>query len=84
MEEEILCKKWKEITCKSWREGTYAYTTFYVDGKEIKTISEHKNECGVEEFNNLPDNEEDAKVEDITGNTPYWLDEEMRRQEEVE
>ncbi len=65
----------KKITCKSWKEGTYAHTIFYVDGKELKTISGNKNQCGVEWFNNLPEEEESAVIEDITGNTPSWLDE---------
>jgi len=65
----------KTITSKSWKYGTYAHTIFYSDGEEIKTISDHKNQCGDEWFNNLPEDEESAEIEDITGNTPSWLDE---------
>jgi len=65
----------KTITSKSWKEGTNAHTIYYADGEEIITISEHENECGVGWFTNLPENIESAEVEDITGNTPSWLDE---------
>jgi hypothetical protein len=72
----------KTITEKSWKEGTYVHTTYYVDGEEFKTISEHKNQCSVEYFNNLPESEENAEMEDITDNTPSWLDDMIEVEEQ--
>ena len=66
--------KEKKITSKSWKCGTYVKTAYSIDGQEIAEELEHKKDWAIEFFNNLPESEEEAIIEDITGNTPCWLD----------
>jgi hypothetical protein len=65
----------QKIEVKSWKSGTYAITTYYKDGEEFHTTNEKQIDCGVSWFNELPESEEEAVKEDITGNTPTWFDE---------
>jgi len=63
------------ITAHSWREGTYATTEYYVDGELFHTTHEPAHKCGVSWFMSLPHKDDDEHlIEDITGNTPSWLD----------
>ena len=76
-----------KITQRSRRWGTYATTTYYIDCKEFHTITENKNNCGTDWFNSLPETQDDNKAtphEDITGNTPYWLDDMILKEVEDE
>lgn len=63
-----------KIESKSWKAGPYAFTKYFLNGKELTEIHEHKCECSRDFFENLPESELNAKWEDITGNTPSWLD----------
>jgi len=67
-------KKIRKIEEKSWKEGTYAFTKYYVNGRLFHEMSEPKNKCGVSYFSELPTSERKAKKEDITSNTPYFID----------
>ena len=64
----------RSITCKSWRHGDRAITRYYMEGEEIHELIQHKNKCGTSWFLGLPEDETQAEIEDITGNTPHWLD----------
>jgi hypothetical protein len=50
---------------KTWKFGTYAYFAYYVNGVLIGEMSEHKNNCGVEYFQNLPEGEDNAEEDGI-------------------
>ena len=55
----------KKLTKKSWKFGTYAYSTYFCNGVELKTLSDHQNQCGVGYFIDLPEDEVNAIEEEI-------------------
>lgn len=65
----------EKITIKEYKYGTYAHRKFYLNGEKIAEASNHKNNCGVGWFNELPEEEENAvEVELPNSEIPEWVE----------
>lgn len=64
----------KKIEKKSWKRGTYVFTIYYVNGRRYHETSTPFRECGIDWVQSLGEFERRAEKEDITENTPSWLD----------